>query len=48
MRTWLRTDPANFPFKTPEDVLAYLGALGTAVLDGSVDPMSFIFGRRPG
>ena len=32
LRTWLRTDPANFPFTTPEEVLAHLRAIHARIL----------------
>jgi uncharacterized protein (DUF885 family) len=32
LRTWLRTDPANFPFRTPEDVLAHLRAIHARIV----------------
>ena len=32
LRTWLRTDPANFPFDTPEDVLAHLRGIHARIL----------------
>ena len=32
LRTWLRTDPANFPFTTPDDVLVHLRAIHARIL----------------
>jgi len=32
LRTWLRTDPANFPFRTPDQVLEYLRAIHARIL----------------
>jgi uncharacterized protein (DUF885 family) len=43
LRTWLRTDPANFPFRTPEDVLAHLRALHARI----VPQLPRLFSRLP-
>jgi uncharacterized protein (DUF885 family) len=32
LRTWLRTDPANFPFRKPDEVLEYLRAIHARIL----------------
>jgi uncharacterized protein (DUF885 family) len=32
LRTWLRTDPDNFPFRTPDDVLAYLRGIHARIV----------------
>ncbi|HUQ28356.1 MAG TPA: DUF885 domain-containing protein [Usitatibacter sp.] len=34
LRTWLRTDPENFPFRTPADVLAKLQAIHARIVPG--------------
>ena len=43
LRTWLRTDPANFPFQTPDEVLAHLRAIHERI----VPQLPRLFNRLP-
>jgi uncharacterized protein (DUF885 family) len=43
LRTWLRTDPANFPFKEPGEVLDYLRAIHARI----VPALPRLFRRLP-
>ena len=43
LRTWLRTDPANFPFKEPQEVIDYLRAIHARILP----QLPKLFGRLP-
>jgi uncharacterized protein (DUF885 family) len=43
LRTWLRTDPANFPFTTPDEVLAHLRSIHARI----VPQLPRLFNRLP-
>jgi uncharacterized protein (DUF885 family) len=43
LRTWLRTDPANYPFTTPDEVIAYLRGIN----DRIVPQLPKLFRRLP-
>ncbi len=43
LRTWLRPDPANFPFRAPTDVLAHLQSIQSRI----VPKLPMLFERMP-